>query len=73
MAEDAEVGGNGDGGDDKIVKRSPPSKNVEQIYRDILPPNAPKKDEFPFIVLAIVEALSSKHYLNDYERSLQAC
>ena len=65
MAEDAEVGGNSDGDDDEIVKRSPPSKNVKRIYRGILPPYAPtliahllQKDEFPLIVLAMVEALS---------------
>ena len=64
MAEDVEVGSNGNGGDDETGKTSPLSKksNRPMGYLISLRSNADSvpfaKDEFPLIVLAMVEAPS---------------
>ena len=57
MAEDVEVGGNGDGGDDKMVKKSPLSKKPNKPAGYLISLHS-RKDEFLLIVLAMVEALS---------------
>ena len=76
IVEDAEVGGNGDDGDNKMIERSPFSKksNVSTKYLTSLRSNA---DSVPFekrwahlIILIIIEASSSKHYMESYKIKL---
>ena len=64
LAEDIKVGGNGEGGDNKTVKRSALSKKSSGpigyfiSLRSDAEAHLSQKDEFPLIVLAMVKALS---------------
>ena len=58
MAEDAKVGGNGDGGDDETVKKITSFQEAKRTYKVSYLPTLQKKDEFPLIVLAMVEDLN---------------
>ena len=57
MAQDAEVGGNSDSGNNETVKISPLSKKPN-VFIEYFTPHVPEKDKFPLIVLAIVEVFS---------------